>query len=73
METNTEFGWLLDDGRLCLGASDCSMNFMMVTYTDPNAIRFSRKRDALLMRRVLKTLQIDLVSPKLEPVEHGWG
>jgi len=65
----TETGFLLDDGCLCLG---CDTNgFLMVSYTDPKAIRFARAEDADRLRNGLHRLGLGMLSSK--PIEHAWG
>ncbi len=71
MSNGIEFGWLLDNGRLCIGLS-CNQ-LAMVTYTDPNAIRFARKIDAELMLSAFRSLGMKIAADRLTPIEHGWG
>jgi hypothetical protein len=68
-------GWLLDEGKLCVGGSRCG-GFDWVTYTDPNAIRFATKRDAETMRFALGSEpggKYSVMSQRAKPVEHQWG
>jgi len=65
-----ELGWLLDDGRLCVGASQ--IGFAMVAYSDPNAIRFARWADAERTRRVLSVIGMPITAAHVKPVEHAW-
>lgn len=64
-----ETGWLLDDGKLCLGA--CFGGFKLVIYTDPSAIRFSRKIDAESVIVGLKSLGYSMAH-RFTPIEHCW-
>lgn len=65
-----ESGWLLDDGKLCLGAR--FGGFKLVTYTDSSAIRFARKVDAEAAIVGLKCLAYPHAY-KFMAIEHGWG
>lgn len=40
-----ETGWLIEIGGLCIGVGSCKAP-TLVTFTDPDAIRFARKVDA---------------------------
>lgn len=67
-----ETGWLLDDGLLCLGATPSG--FRMVTYTDPAALRFARKKDAENIRLSLVAIGMRRADAnKMTPREHSWG
>lgn len=68
-----ETGWLLDDGNLCVGASWCTNGFVMVTYTDSQAIRFAREEDVSNFRHALLGLQFKEMIFKCKPVEHSWS
>lgn len=56
-------GWLIDDGRMCLGF--CVNKLRWVTYTDPTALRLARAEDA---ERLISHLQV-----RASAVEHLWG
>ena len=68
-----ETGWLLDDGRMCVGV--CGNRFTIVCYTDPSAIRFARKQDAEMTGNVLApVLGVSLFGRNyFQAVEHSWG
>ena len=66
-----EIGWLLDDGRLCVGAG--RWGFVRVPYTHPAAIRFARREDAERMRYMLRTIGMPMTADHVKPVEHGWN
>jgi hypothetical protein len=67
-----ETGWLLDDGLLCVGATLCG--FRMVTYTSPDALRFSRKEDAERFRIALVGIGMRRADAnKMKPIDHQWG
>ena len=67
-----ETGWMLDDGSLCVGTSTCG--FAMVTYTDPNALRFAREWDAENFRHALLRLHVATVNyARIRAVDHQWG
>jgi len=70
----SEYGWLLDNGLLCIGLGSCSM-VDWVTYTDENAIRFARAQDAVNMRSALRgvNMGISMMMDRCKPVEHAWG
>lgn len=64
-----ELGWLLDDGRLCVGA--CLGGLKLVIYTNPTAIRFARKQDAEAMIEGLKNLGYPHAH-RVRAIEHQW-
>lgn len=67
-----ETGWLLDDGLLCVGATPSG--FRMVTYTDPDALRFSRKEDAERFRLALVGIGMRRADAnKMTARDHSWG
>ena len=72
MGEEVEIGWLLDDGLLCIGLG-CNQTLALVTYTNPNAIRFARKCDAEAMIVALKSLGLKITADRLKAVEHSWG
>ena len=65
-----ETGWLIEKGQLCLGL--CGSKPAWVTFTNPTAIRFSRKEDAENMVVGLKSFG-DGVFSHVTISEHGWG
>jgi hypothetical protein len=67
---SVEIGWLLDDGSMCLGLGPFGL--FMVTYTNPNAIRFARELDAINMRTALAE-SLPMTMRACKPVEHAWG
>jgi hypothetical protein len=42
----SETAWLVELGQLCVGIGTCRKKLRWVTFTDSDALRFSRKRDA---------------------------
>jgi hypothetical protein len=72
MNTEVEFGWLLDDGLLCVGTN--SGGFTMVTYTDPAALRFCREWDAENFRHALLHLRLSSITyDRIRPRGHQWS
>jgi hypothetical protein len=66
-----ESGWLLDDGRLCVGV--CGRRLKMVTYTDPSAMRFAREVDAEAFRKFALVEEWPETAAVCVPREHSWG
>jgi predicted RNA-binding protein with PUA domain len=68
-----ETAWLLDDGRMCVGV--CGNRLKVVCYTDPSAVRFSRKQDAEMIGNVLAPILGVTTSGNnyFQPIEHSWG
>ena len=65
-----ETGWLLDDGRMCVGMT--AFGTAMTTYTDAAAIRFARRQDAENMRSVFIELGMRAEMENCTAVEHAW-
>lgn len=53
-----ETAWLIEHGGLCLGF--CENRFAWVTFTNENALRFSRKQDAYGFKETCKWTPFDL-------------
>lgn len=65
-----ETGWLLDNGKLCIGAG--CRGLILCPYTDQRAIRFARGEDAERMRYVLSRIGLVLTARHVQAVEHRW-
>lgn len=67
-----ETGWLIDDTKhqLCLGTN--GLCFFWTTYTSPEALRFARRRDAVMLAATLEVLG-GLPVAEVDAVEHAWA
>jgi len=66
-----ESGWLIERGGLCLGF--CEHKFAWLTFTDENALRFSRSRDAYSFMETVKWKPFNLKLEGAIVTEHIWG
>jgi hypothetical protein len=66
-----ETAWLIERGGLCLGF--CGHRFTFVTFTNEDALRFSRQRDAYSFMETVKWTPFNLLLEGSVVTEHLWG
>jgi len=67
-----EVAWLIERKGLCLGF--CEYKFRWVTFTDENALRFSRERDAYSFKETMRWENKDWeVLTEAKVTEHLWS
>lgn len=68
-----EVAWLIERDQLCLGIrASCGYRFTWVTFTDKDALRFSRKEDAYCFMEAVKWKPFDLPLEGAFVTEHLW-
>lgn len=65
-----ETAWLIERGGLCLGT--CEYRLKWVTFTDPQALRFSRRADAYALKETLRFDPFNVRLENCEVTEHMW-
>jgi hypothetical protein len=66
-----EIAWLIERGGLCLGF--CENKFAWVTFTNEDALRFARQRDAYAFKETCKWTPFNLKLEDTAVREHTWG
>jgi hypothetical protein len=66
-----EYGWLIERDMLCLGF--CEHKFTWVTFTNEDALRFSRQRDAYSFMETAKWKPFNLHLEGASVTEQRWG
>jgi hypothetical protein len=69
--TAPESAWLIERAGLCLGF--CEYRFTWVTFTNEDALRFSRQRDAYSFMEAVKGTPFSLPLEGSVTTEHRWG
>lgn len=65
-----QVAWLIEQAGLCLGF--CEYKFAFVTFTNENALRFARQRDAIAFRETIKRSPFNLPVGDAVVTEHQW-